>query len=283
MKALGKHYELGSGVAMDKQEALKLYEQAAQRGDKDAEKFALIMKVVIAQIKKEALDSNVLAQLKERAQLDAVFMVVLYKVYNSGVGEWPASSPEALAEEIKWLRCAVNAGNVEAMKALGKHYELGSGVAMDKQEALKLYEQAAQRGDKDAENFVLIITASITLTNKETLSSNVLEQFKERAQSAPEWMVVLYKVYVNGIGGYAASSPEALAEGIKWLRRAVNAGNTQAMKTLGVHYEHGNGIPMDKQEALKLYEQAAQRGDKDAEKFALILKEQQKETLDSSN
>ncbi|CAO5681641.1 MAG: hypothetical protein NEHIOOID_01313 [Holosporales bacterium] len=148
---------------------------------------------------------------------------------------------------------------------------------------MKLFEQAAQRGDKEAEKFALVVKAGIAHIKKETLAPDVLAQLKERARTDVELMLVLYKVYMSGIGGYAASSPEAIAEGMKWLRSAVAAGNAEALKVLGVHYHHGSGIPMDKQEALKLFEQAAQRGDKDAEGYASALKAQLKEALESNN
>ncbi|CAO4838865.1 MAG: hypothetical protein CNLJKLNK_00855 [Holosporales bacterium] len=272
LKALGLRYELGTGVPMNKYESLRLYEKAAHNGDKEAEKFALIVKASIAQMKKETLDPNVMAQLKERAQSDAELMMVLYKVYQSGIGGYPASSQEALAEEIKWLRCAADAGNTEALKALGLRYELGTGVPMDKYEALKLYEKAVLCGDKEAEKFVLVIKVNIAQTKKETLDPNVIIQLKERAQSAPALMMILYKVYDSGVGEYPAVSPETIAEGIKWLRCAADAGNTEALMKLGLHYLLGKGVPVDKHKASSLFEQAAFYGDKSAEKCVLMLK-----------
>ncbi|CAO4838829.1 MAG: hypothetical protein CNLJKLNK_00859 [Holosporales bacterium] len=272
LKELGIHYFYGKGVPVDKQKALNLFEQVAHYGDKDAEKYALIVKADISIETKETLATNIVEQLKVYAQSDVVLMMLLYKIYKNGLGEYPASSPEALAEEIKWLRCAADAGNRVALRELGILYYQGDGVPMDNHEALKLFEQAALCGDKNAEKYALIVRADISMETKETLAVNIIEQLKVHAQSDPALMMILYKVYKNGVGEYSTSSPETLSESIEWLKRAADAGNRGALKELGIRYVHGNGVPVDKCKAIKLLEQAAFLGDKGAEKLALIVK-----------
>jgi hypothetical protein len=52
----------------------------------------------------------------------------------------------------KIYRRAVELGDVQAMRQLGKFYEHGSGVKLDKKKAVQLFRMAADRGDATAQN-----------------------------------------------------------------------------------------------------------------------------------
>jgi TPR repeat protein len=59
-----------------------------------------------------------------------------------------------------------------------------------------------------------------------------------------------------GLGGL----PEAIA----WHKKAAALGNPQAMRTLGIYYERGLGVPLDYANAREWYEKAAVAGDAEA-------------------
>lgn len=54
------------------------------------------------------------------------------------------------------------------------------------------------------------------------------------------------------------------AEGIKWWRRATEAGSPEAAHRLGCCSEEGDGVEQDNDKALECYKKAAERGDVDA-------------------
>ena len=51
---------------------------------------------------------------------------------------------------MRWYKKAAAGGNAEAMYQVGRAYENGSGVREDVQQAVNWYDQAAIRGNKDA-------------------------------------------------------------------------------------------------------------------------------------
>lgn len=64
-----------------------------------------------------------------------------------------------------------------------------------------------------------------------------------------------------GLGGLEADSVEAA----RYYELAAKQGLTRAMRNLAYLYEHGEGVPMDIEEAKRLYRQAAEAGDSTAQ------------------
>ena len=56
-----------------------------------------------------------------------------------------------------------------------------------------------------------------------------------------------------------------------WFRRAAEQGHSDAQLSLGVHYDSGEGIPVDKVEAYAWATISAARGNPRAESFKLVL------------
>jgi TPR repeat protein len=53
-------------------------------------------------------------------------------------------------------------------------------------------------------------------------------------------------------------------EAVKWWRKAADKGDTDAMVRLGNAYDHGNGVEQDKEEAIKWWRKAADKDDAEA-------------------
>ena len=62
--------------------------------------------------------------------------------------------PKDLAEAIKWYRKAAEAGNDDAMRAIGWRYEHGEGLPQDYAEARKWMQRAADAGNEDAKKWL---------------------------------------------------------------------------------------------------------------------------------
>ena len=69
-------------------------------------------------------------------------------------------------------------------------------------------------------------------------------------------MAMAGSMLVMGQGGARDS-----AEGVRWLRKAVEAGNSNAQMMLGTLYTFGTGVPQDAAEARHWLGLAAKQGD----------------------
>ena len=78
-----------------------------------------------------------------------------------GYGDYEIDYEEA----VEWYENGVWWKDTSSLVALGRCYELGHGVAMDKEKALQLYEQAANLGDEEG------IRALIYIRNVEGMQS----------------------------------------------------------------------------------------------------------------
>ena len=62
------------------------------------------------------------------------------------------------------------------------------------------------------------------------------------------------------------------AEGIKWLRKAADQENLDAIAALGLCYIDGDGVPEDRAKGIELLRKAAQKGNKGAQSILKELK-----------
>ncbi|EGB12549.1 hypothetical protein AURANDRAFT_35793 [Aureococcus anophagefferens] len=187
-----------------------------------------------------------------------------------------------------WKR-AVELGDVEAMSHLAELYEDGSGVKLDKKKAERLYRMAADRGDAYAQNSL----GSLLDAEKKheeafryfALAANQGETFAEislgccyrlgqgtevdlgkarywferaaaKGDEDAKAITFLGEAYFRGLLGLVKSDKKAA----KIWKRAVELGNVDAMVVLGVSYQNGSGVKLDKKKAERLFRMAADRG-----------------------
>ena len=65
--------------------------------------------------------------------------------------------------------------------------------------------------------------------------------------------------------GPKSAARDALAEAVKWFRKAAEQGDASAQFNLGVMYANGEGVPEDDQEAVRWYRKAAGQGSAEAQ------------------
>ncbi|EGB11477.1 hypothetical protein AURANDRAFT_4677, partial [Aureococcus anophagefferens] len=185
-----------------------------------------------------------------------------------------------------WKR-AVELGDVEAMNNLGRLYENGSGVKLDKKKAERLYRTAADRGDAVAQSNLAVLLDS-EKQHEEAFRYYALAAdqgytrtefnlgcccrdgegtevdlgkarfwFERAAAKGHEAATrSLANAYHLGRLGLVKSDKKAA----KIWKRAVELGNVDAMNCLGLLYENGSGVKLDKKKAMKLYRAAADQG-----------------------
>lgn len=80
--------------------------------------------------------------------------------YNQGlcflIGD--SVTRDMMAEAVKWFRLAAEQGHADAQCRLGRCYEWGTVVAVDKVEAAKWYRKAAEQGNTDAKDRLAALT-----------------------------------------------------------------------------------------------------------------------------
>jgi len=214
--------------------------------------------------------------------------------------------PKDQADAVKWYRLAAEAGNTDAMVNLGRFYDVGQGVSQSSAEALNWYRKAAEAGSSrgmhhlgnlyefgngvpqsspealnwyrkavDAKNTDAMVSLGHMYEFGAGVSQSYTEAVKWYLKAAeagnPDGMTTLGNRYEHG--GKCVS--QSYTEAVKWYRKAAEAGVPGGMYNLGNMYFSGHGVEKDRDQAVRLYKQAAEAGHKDARKRLKELGESQ--------
>jgi TPR repeat protein len=239
-------YETGDGVTKDYYQAISLYEKAANKDDTSAE----------LDLAKLYRDNEAVKDLEQSFQW---YLKVAQKTSNTNYGMLgmpgnfeieDALIPVAKAydkgsgvaenkdEAIKWFTKAAEAGKSEAQWRLGVKYDLGDGVLKDKQKALQWYLKAANHTD-----FLASLLPGVAESQR---NIGYLYQAGDGVQKDTQ-------------------------EAFKWFMKAANNGSEAAQFEIAEAYSSGIGVLQDKQEAFKWYQKSANGGSKSAQiKLALF-------------
>lgn len=216
---------------------------------------------------------------RAREPLCAVLLADLY-------GDELADDDAALS----WYRVAADAGDADAMVVLGYRARFGEGVPQNLPAAVRWYRKAAE-----LDNEVGMSNLAVCYENGEGVERDLSEAFRLRARAAElghdASAVWLGFAYLDGTGvradaahGLAVLDPHTgdpevaydlglrwfegcaaldrdVEQGLRWLRAAADAGEPRATLFLGVCYWNGEGVLLDRQQAVRLYLRAARRRD----------------------
>jgi uncharacterized protein len=160
-------------------------------------------------------------------------------------------------EAAKWFREAALSGNLEAQYRLSKLVAKGApGLASDVAAAVKLVQDAAQRGHAQAQN-----DYGIRLQKGDGVSQDIAAaaaMFQKAAdQNIVQAQVNLGLLLVRG-QGLKQNFDAAFA----LFAKAAENGDPWALNNLGSMYEMGWGVAQDKAKARSLYAQAAAKGNR---------------------
>ena len=162
-------------------------------------------------------------------------------------------------KDFEGYKRAAEAGNASAQYNLGLSYYKGTGIAVDKREAVKWFKLAAEAGYADAQ-FVL----AYCYKQGDGVDADLSEAFKWYKRAAETGSInaqtVLGWCYQFG-DGVAINMKEA----VKWFTQAAKAGNATAQHNLGNCYLDGTGVAVDKREAVKWLTLSAKGGFKKAQ------------------
>ena len=165
---------------------------------------------------------------------------------------------EAREQMEQWMHEAPQ-GNPEVLYGLAECYEFGVGTERDYRLAKEYYTRAyeAKEPDDAVEHYFHQRGYKEMMTYLDQLIQ--VAEWEEMAEEGDtNAMVQLSKYYE-----YDALYEEELKpkRAIYWLRKAADSGNALAQVLLGSHYELGNVVLKDNDEAFRLYSLAAEQGD----------------------
>jgi TPR repeat protein len=263
---LGTLYAEGHGVAKDEAEAVKLFRRAAEKNDVYG-MFALAG--AYARGNGIGKDVSQARHWYQKAADDdyAPAMAALGEIYANGVGV-----PKDGRTALDWYRKAAEKNNPIAIAGLGWLYERGNGVPQDYGQARRWYLKAtefnhpgayyrlgtmAEAGHgvpKNDEEAVKWFRKAINLDN--TFAMVALGLLYERGvgiKHDPQEALRLYKEAGekgNAGGFFYAGFHYELAKdfetAVAYYAKAARLGDSAAMHNLGVAYDRGRGIGMDR-------------------------------------
>ena len=137
-------------------------------------------------------------------------------------------------EAVPWYEKAAAQGHAKAQNNLGVAYSEGRGVAVDKEKACRLFEQAhKQLNNRDS-------LENVALCNDQTgKPQNAFESYLSAAeQGSPSAMRLVGQMYDSGEG-----TAQSYEWAVYWYRQAVLKNDAQAMYLLASKYAQYQGVP----------------------------------------
>lgn len=190
--------------------------------------------------------------------------------------------------EIEELKKGVQNGDAEAMFLLGYCYLDGVVVEENEQEAIRLWELAAEKGNVDSMNSLgMILENSKHPQDRE----RTFQLYRKAAETSLDGLCNLGHCYSDGIGTdkddkkavecYRIAAENGSAQGqydlavcyrngegvkqdfakaVELYEKAIAQGHSNAMSNLGLLYDNGIGVEVDKSKAIKYYQMSAENG-----------------------
>ncbi|KAM6953319.1 death ligand signal enhancer [Aplochiton taeniatus] len=152
-------------------------------------------------------------------------------------------------------------GYAKAQFNTGVCYERGRGVARDRDKALRFYSQAAAGGHTQAQ----YRCAKLLLGTRGQHSTQDLDEAIGLLERAAQAGLAEAQVYLATV-----FSQEPVRDGRKsvhYLQMAAESKNSNALLFLGQCYESGFGVQQNFNKALRFYKQAAQAGNRRAQRL----------------
>ncbi|MCA9052548.1 MAG: SEL1-like repeat protein [Planctomycetaceae bacterium] len=177
----------------------------------------------------------------------------------SFVTVWLAASCAALsvaedAPELKELIIEAEHGDAEAQHSLAVRYRDGHGVDRDYTEAMRWGHRAADQGNPAALDFVGWMYFTGTGVPRNSVLAAGYFKASSRGCAAGAWNLGQCYFAAQGV---EQDVPQALVE---W-KRAAAVGHGRAASTAAMVYLSGEGVPADRDEALRLAELAVELDD----------------------
>ena len=195
--------------------------------------------------------------MKYRALLLSLLLVLLVAFFSPAQTA-PPSTDTRLAQILRlptlqpahWqaLFFLAESGDPEAQYWLGRIYEAGKLLPLDKQKAAYWYRKSAEKGYAPAEYWVCGEHANQDRMEHERCMWRAAEK------GVPEVQFWLGVAFEQNLWFGVTDKQEAL----KWYKRAAEGGQPDAENELGVHYQDGDGVEQSYVQAAYWFRKAAE-------------------------
>jgi TPR repeat protein len=162
---------------------------------------------------------------------------------------------------LEQLKSLSSQGNADAMMVLGERMIQGEGIEKAPEEGLKLLQQAAEAGKKQAWYDLGVIFANGVAG--QTDMAKAMDYFRKGAEAGDaDCQTSLGMFYQAGdrIPSGVKADP---VEAVKWYRLAAEQNHTEAIQHLGMIYVTGQGVTQDVVEGAKWFMKGAELGNAD--------------------
>ena len=248
-KVAGFYYR-GEVVDKDLKERLVWLTKAAEMGDADAQN-----KVGVCYH-----DGDGTVQNTDKAVYWYVKAADQGNIYAMNNLRMLYSNKDNIEEALKWTRMGAEHGQIDCQYEIGNAYNNGEGLKMDKDQAAYWFKMAADNGHKNACNKLAVIYHDVKGDYAQALSylNKAVELGSEDA------FFNLGFMYEQGHG-----TEKDFAKAEAYYLKAVNKkGNNSARYRLGVmYYEGRDGVKKNKKKGELLLKEAANNGNEDAKKY----------------
>ena len=137
---------------------------------------------------------------------------------------------------------------------MGYAYEMGKGVPRDLRKACAYYARGVHEGDAEAQYRLGYAYQAFGAVAGHKLAARLFS--RASAQGHPDgtyWLGIMCE--------WGKGVPRDLATALRHLRKAADAGQRQAIATIGHYHRFGEGIPVNYTEAMRWFKLAASLGE----------------------
>lgn len=249
---LADAYIKGELVPQNEKRAFEIYSQCAEQGEPYALfRLACFYQDGIVVEKNDKLAVDLYKKAAEKGEVSAQLILGIYyvkrgldRLYNR------ENAAQEYGEALKWFEMAKEAeGDPYACLQIGKIYFKGLGVDTDYKKAVENFICAAEEGKAEAMHLLALCYNEGSGIEQDTIK-------------AIEWFT---KAYKNGNEESASElavifiTQERYDEAVFWLEKAVDMGDTEAMRVLGNWMFNGDYVAEDRIKAFELYKMGAEK------------------------
>ena len=178
-----------------------------------------------------------------------------------------SESQQAAVSPLHDLHRQALKGNLKSIFELSEHYQQGKEIDKDQYLSFRLVKYAAEQGYQKAFS-VLGKYHAYGIGTQQNLHE-AAHWFQKTDYRDTEILALLAYCHHNGVGVpkdetkaydlWLDAADQGHSEGFRFCQIAAEAGYARGQFTLGHFYQHGIGIPVNIQEALRLFHQSAEQ------------------------
>ena len=254
---VGRAYERGIGVPMDKFAAEAWFARGVTERDPDCQLSMAIFRAYGVTGPVNPKSALKLAKKAFNNGLD-------YAAYQLGSWYERWNEVKSFPDALYWYMEGAARNEPGCLNALANHYRSGTYVREDHGKAFELFRRLSECSEMSEVGFANMGESYEKGLGVKKDVRKARECYIEAVKGRNAFaMYRLHEMSANS--GYADES-------LFWLMSSAKAGSAKAMAELAARYETGDGVQRSRMQAIKWYHEASDKGDKDAkENMAQLL------------